>query len=367
MRRLLVLLIGLVAVGLLAVGLMRCSPSGLTPTPVAETDTSTPLASVDTEEGTPATLAGAPSDTPTPIPDTPTPIPTSTPMPDTPTPTITPIPLPTWAQPTWTPVPNATPTIPAPLQFFATPLPPAPENTRLLQVQERGWLVVGVTLDVPVFGYVNPNTGGLEGFEVELATHIGKTILGDARNVEYRAADPAAKSDLFQKDELDVVLAMIPAATTTAEFDSSDVYFVGDQALLIPKGGLVRGIRNLAGRTVAVVKGSAAAELLSEQAPQATLVTFDTYADTLKALEGGQAAALAGDAAVLQTLASQAPDRWQVSDPFAQQAYAVAVPKDQPELLDAVNRAIHSFKASGEWEQAYARFVPGPVPQPPSG
>lgn len=305
MRKSLLLGLGVLVVVLLAISLMRISPR---PGPA-----STP----GPGDGTPLAMASTPKPT---------------------------------ALPTWTTVPGATPTFPAPPQFFAIPLPPAPENTRLREIQERGWLVVGVTMDVPVLGYVNPATGGLEGFEVELATHIGKTILGDARKIEYRPADPTASADLFQKGSLDVVLARIPATTTAAAYEASDVYFVSDQALLTSKGGPVQSIRALAGQAVAVVKGSAVAELLPAQAPQATLASFDTYDAALQALKDGQVAALAGDAVVLQWLADREPDRWQVTEPFMRQAYAVAVPKGQPELLDAVNRAIQSFKASGEGE-----------------
>lgn len=217
-------------------------------------------------------------------------------------------------------------------------LPPAPIGSSLREIQERGWLIVGITQDVPVFGYLNSSTGGLEGLEVELASHIARTILGDARKVEYRAAD-------FSDPDLDIILSRIPVTAHLERYTLSDVYFVSDQVLLIPAGGSVQRIQDLAGRSVAIVEGSAVAEMLSVQVPEATLVSFNTYVAALQSLEDGQVAALAGDAVVLRWLADQEPGRWQVTEPFAHQAYAVAVPKGQPALLDAVNRAIKSFES----------------------
>ena len=46
-------------------------------------------------------------------------------------------------------------------------------------IKNRGVLKVGVKVDVPNFGYRDPKTGKIDGFEIELARILAKEILGD--------------------------------------------------------------------------------------------------------------------------------------------------------------------------------------------
>ncbi|HVM12009.1 MAG TPA: transporter substrate-binding domain-containing protein, partial [Actinomycetota bacterium] len=52
---------------------------------------------------------------------------------------------------------------------------------RLLQtVQERGTLRCGVNETVPGFGFLNPDSGEIEGFDIEFCKAIAAAVLGDA-------------------------------------------------------------------------------------------------------------------------------------------------------------------------------------------
>src|SRR5438045_3242328 len=55
-------------------------------------------------------------------------------------------------------------------------LPKAREGTLLRTVQNRGKLIVGTQFDVPTFGYCNPATNQLEGFDVDLARGVAEHI-----------------------------------------------------------------------------------------------------------------------------------------------------------------------------------------------
>ncbi len=44
-----------------------------------------------------------------------------------------------------------------------------PASTTMGRIQEKGELVIGVKYDVPPFGFKNPQTGDIEGFDVDMA------------------------------------------------------------------------------------------------------------------------------------------------------------------------------------------------------
>jgi beta-glucosidase/6-phospho-beta-glucosidase/beta-galactosidase/ABC-type amino acid transport substrate-binding protein len=68
---------------------------------------------------------------------------------------------------------------PAPRQASA-------EATALRTIRRRGRLVVSVRGDAPGFAGRNPETGELDGLEIDLARAVAQQILGDERAVEFR-------------------------------------------------------------------------------------------------------------------------------------------------------------------------------------
>ncbi|MCX6023505.1 MAG: amino acid ABC transporter substrate-binding protein, partial [Chloroflexi bacterium] len=63
-------------------------------------------------------------------------------------------------------------------------LPKAKEGTRLRQIQDRGKLIAGVKYDVPTFGFLDPATKQLSGFDIDLVRAIAAHIFGDPQAVE---------------------------------------------------------------------------------------------------------------------------------------------------------------------------------------
>ena len=51
-----------------------------------------------------------------------------------------------------------------------------PANSTLGKIQERGEITIGVKFDVPPFGFENPQTNEVEGFDVDLGKYIAEHI-----------------------------------------------------------------------------------------------------------------------------------------------------------------------------------------------
>ena len=47
----------------------------------------------------------------------------------------------------------------------------------MAKIVQRGKLVAGVKQDQPLFGYLNPRTNQLEGFDVDIVKEIAKALL----------------------------------------------------------------------------------------------------------------------------------------------------------------------------------------------
>src|SRR5215471_17149062 len=97
-----------------------------------------------------------------------------------------------------TPVPTllAAPASPNPkcadptASFRPTPLPQPgrmPAGTLMRRIQQRGHLVAGVDQNTLLFAYLDPFTGRIQGFEIDLVRQIAKAILGNPNAVVFKA------------------------------------------------------------------------------------------------------------------------------------------------------------------------------------
>lgn len=176
-----------------------------------------------------------------------------------------------------------------------------------------------------------------------------------------------AERAVLDRGEVDLVVATM---TKTPERERvvafSEVYYVAGQRLLVPGASVARDAADLVGKTIAVVKGSTAAERLEELVPRGTAKVVGDYPAALDALDRGQADALLADDTILRGLMLQHADRYKVIGMLlTEEPYAAAVAPGQRELLDIVDVAVRSFKESGAWAESYARHLGTPVPAPP--
>jgi len=177
-----------------------------------------------------------------------------------------------------------------------------------------------------------------------------------------------AERALLEHGDVDVIVATLTMTPERAsQVDFSEVYAIAGQTLLVASGSPIGGPRDLAGKTVAIVKSSTAEGTISQLMPEADMLVVGDYAAALAALDAGQATAILADDTILLGLLVAHPGRYQlVGDLLTDEPYAAAVARGNPQLLDAVDAAVRQFKESGAWATSYAQHFPGrPVPQPP--
>jgi len=246
-------------------------------------------------------------------------------------------------------------------------LPQAAAGTRLRQIQDRGRIIIGVKIDVPLFGYLNPKTNQNEGFDVDMGRAIAEYIFGDATKVEFKEAVSKNRIPYLQDDTVDVIIStMTINEERTQQVDFADCYYVAGQSLLVPKGSAVRSINDLAGKKVGTVTGSTSEKNVRKFAPQAEVLLFDTYSEAVAAMAAGQADAVTTDDIILYGFARSEPDKWEVvGGQFTAEPYGIAVKKGTPELLQAVNDVVRAMKADGRWKALYEKWVTSPAPALP--
>src|SRR5262245_39718687 len=147
-------------------------------------------------------------------------------------------------------------------------------DTSLAAIKQRGKLLVGVKYDLPTFGFLDPETNKVDGFDVELAKLVALKIFGNPDAVEFKEAISKNRIPYLEQDVVDVVFSTMTANEERAkQIDFSDCYYVAGQSLLVPSGSAITGVNTLEGKKVGTVKGSTPEQTIRQKAPKAEVMT----------------------------------------------------------------------------------------------
>ena len=226
-------------------------------------------------------------------------------------------------------------------------------------IKDRGVLKVGVKLDVPKFGFKNPQNGQIEGMEIDLAKMIAKKILGDENKVEFQGVTAKTRGPLLDNGEVDMDISTF---TITEErkksYNFSDPYFTDGVALMVKKASGIQGLADLNGKKIGVAQSATSKKALQEAADKAgikvSFLEFGTYPEIKSALDAGRIDCFSVDGAILLGYLDDStvilPDR------FSPQQYGVASKKSNEALAKLVNDTINDMKKSGELDQLIQKW-----------
>lgn len=233
------------------------------------------------------------------------------------------------------------------------------------KIQERGKLVAGVKYDVPLYGYLNPKTNELEGFEVDIVREIARSLFGDPNKVEFKQSVARMRIPMVQEGAIDLVIAtMTQTKERMNEIDFSDMYYLAGQAVLVPEKSSAKLIKDLAGKTITAAKGGTSDKTAREMIPDAKMLLFDTQAECFEAL-GVRADAYVSDDSILQGMQKKAPGFRLLDEKLTFEPYAIGFKKGNPEWVEFVNSVLADMKKSGKWKETFAKNVGGASVEPP--
>ena len=200
-------------------------------------------------------------------------------------------------------------------------------------------------------------SGGIEGFNVDLANEIGKRL---KRPVEITATQFSGILPSLQAGTIDFVAAPVTVTKERAEnYLFTEGYLNTDYQFLTKKGEpSITDLKQLKGKVISVNKGSVydswARGLEGEIGW--TVESFGTQTDAVQAVMAGRAYAnVAGNTAV-QYAVKQQP-QLQLSYTYATGlVWAAALRKDSKELLGRIENAIECMKKDGTIATLHERW-----------
>lgn len=252
--------------------------------------------------------------------------------------------------------------MPRPLQM--------PAGSTMKKIQDRGRLIVGVNQDTLLFGYLNPLTNQLEGFDIDMARQVAKAIFGDETKIQFKAVVSASRIPVILDGSVDMVIStMTINAARKEQIAFSEVYYLAGQKVLVRRDSTAQSIADLNGQSVCVPKGSTTAKNIPRLNPRAVLNEVDTFTDCLVLFQMGKVDAISSDDVVLAGLAKQDPYAKVIGERLTDEPYGIGMAKDNSDFVRFVNGVISQAKADGTWAQMYNKWLGafGAAPNPPRG
>ena len=253
---------------------------------------------------------------------------------------------------------------------FELPAPnEMPAGSYMEQIQERGRLIVGTSGDVLLFGFRNPISGDIEGFDIDVAHAIAEAIFGDPNAIEYKVINYAQRIPTVRDGSADIVIhTMTINCTRWQQIAFSSEYYHAGQNLLVPFNSDVKEIEDLVGtdQKVCVAKGSTNLEKLQNDYPTIQRVEVDDLTDCLVLFQQSAVDAITGDNTVMAGFAAQDPFAKTVGRLFTDEPYGVGVNLDHPEMVQFVNLVLEQMRQDGRLRDLSEKWLGTPTDPPPA-
>ncbi|MFD7576672.1 glutamate ABC transporter substrate-binding protein [Streptomyces sp. NPDC059810] len=223
-------------------------------------------------------------------------------------------------------------------------------------------ITIGVKFDQPGLGFKNPD-GTHAGLDVDVATYVARALGHDPADIVWKEARSSTRESLLVSGEVDLVVATYTFnSQRDRKVDFVGPYFVAHQDVLLPADDTTtQRPADLDGRKVCTVTGSSSALLIrTKLAPQAQVVTYDSYARCVDDLASGAVDAVTTDNTLLAGYAANDAyeGRFRLAGfDVSDEPYGIGVPEGG-DAKGTVRRALQRMIDDGSWKKAVERNLP---------
>ncbi|MBR9647058.1 transporter substrate-binding domain-containing protein [Clostridium tyrobutyricum] len=229
----------------------------------------------------------------------------------------------------------------------------------LKAIKDRGTLKVGVKLDVPKFGYKDPKTSKIKGFEIDLSKAVAKKIFGDENKVQFQGVTAKTRGPLLDSGQVDMIAATFTITDERKKsYNFSEPYFTDSVGLMVKKSSGIKDLKGLNEKKIGVAQSATSKQAIQKEAEKVgskvTFMEFQGYPDIKSALDSGRIDCFSVDRSILTGYIDNSTVV--LKEKFSPQDYGVATKKGNDELAKAVNETISEMKKSGELDKLIAKW-----------
>lgn len=193
------------------------------------------------------------------------------------------------------------------------------------------------------------------GIDVEMAAAVAEKL-----GMELEILDMEFDSIItsVQKGEADVGIAgMTVTDERLEEVNFSLSYATGVQSVIVPEGSEIASIDDLQGKKIGVQLGTTGDIYATGDYGAEFVTQYGKGADAVIALKGGDVDAVIIDNEPAKAFVAENEGLVILDTEYAIEDYAIAVAKENTELLDKINAALEELTADGTIDGIIAKYI----------
>lgn len=218
------------------------------------------------------------------------------------------------------------------------------------EVKKRGEVSFAMSGGYPPFNFYDENNK-LTGFDVEIAAEVARRL-----GVEFKPVTTAWDGILegLIGSRYDGILGSMAITPDRLErVDFSDPYYLDGSQLLVRADSDISKPEDLKDASVAIANGTTFAEDAKKYPGIKEVKTFEDDNQTLQELRSGRVQGVITGYFVAVNAAKEFPNDFKLAGPrIREEQIAVAIRKDNPKFVEAINKALKEMREDG----TYARI-----------
>ncbi len=225
---------------------------------------------------------------------------------------------------------------------------------RLELIKERGIIKIGVSLGAVPIGF-RDNRNKPAGYSVELAHAVANKLGVRAKLIDVHGD---ARISMLISGQIDLAIANLTITESRAEaIDFSIPYLKTGLRIIVQGGHDIQDVKQLAGKSIVVGRGSSGEIYIRENVPDAKLVYTDRFAPNgLLLLKQGRVFAAIEDNTIIDYLALSEPYLELVPGIISSGPIGIGIAKGNPALRSWVNTHINEYIKSGAYEASFKKW-----------
>lgn len=211
---------------------------------------------------------------------------------------------------------------------------------------------MGTNAEFPPYEYYEGQE--VVGIDAEMAAAVAEK-LGMELKIEDMAFDSLIPA--LSSGKVDIVAAgMTVTEDRLASVNFSDTYATGIQAIIVTEDSDIASADDLVGKTIGVQQGTTG-DLYATDVEGATIERYAKGMEAVQSLSQGKIDAVIIDNEPANVFVSEVEGLKILDEAFATEDYAVAVAKDNEELLEQVNTALAELKEDGTLQAIVDKYI----------
>ncbi len=221
--------------------------------------------------------------------------------------------------------------------------------------KEDNTLTMGTNAAFPPYEYVDDD-GNIVGIDAEIAAAIAEKL---GMELEIKDMEFDSLITACAGGSVDVVLAGMTVTDERKEsVNFSDSYATGIQVIIVKDGSEIAAYEDLEGKMIGVQSGTTGDIYCTDEFGQDNVKQFANGALAVEALKNDQVDCVIIDNEPAKAFVAANEGLKILESEYAVEDYAIAIAKDNTELLEKINEAMKELKEDGTIDKIVSKYIP---------